>query len=102
MAVSLITNFSCNKHIFKKKKKLIFFKFSHWGKMTGDLSVKLGNGKKLEAPATNEVVESVGVTVAKVNEKFEIEEVRKKCDTVQKEWSKRFPLRASMPEPKSC
>jgi hypothetical protein len=44
--------------------------------MTGDLSVKLGNGKKLEAPASNEVVESVGVTVAKVNDKFEIEEVR--------------------------
>jgi len=45
--------------------------------MTGDLSVKLGNGKKLEAAASNEVVESIGVTVAKVNEKFEIEEVRK-------------------------
>lgn len=44
--------------------------------MTGDLSLKLGNGKKLEAPASNEVVESVGVTVAKVNEKFEIEEVK--------------------------
>lgn len=44
--------------------------------MTGDLSVKLGNGKKLEAPASNEVVESIGVTVAKVNDKFEIEEVK--------------------------
>jgi hypothetical protein len=43
--------------------------------MTGDLSVKIGNGKKLEAPASNEVVEAVGVTVAKVNDKFEIEEV---------------------------
>jgi CRISPR/Cas system Type II protein with McrA/HNH and RuvC-like nuclease domain len=43
--------------------------------MTGDLSVKLGNGKKLEAPASNEVVESIGVTVAKVNDKFQIEEV---------------------------
>ncbi|CAM0139003.1 hypothetical protein VKS41_003694 [Umbelopsis sp. WA50703] len=53
----------------------VAFKWRHWGKMTGDLSVKLGYGKKLEAPATNEVVESVGVTVAKVNEKFEIEEL---------------------------
>jgi hypothetical protein len=43
--------------------------------MTGDLSVKLGNGKKLEAAASNEVCESFGVTVAKVNDKFEIEEV---------------------------
>jgi len=46
--------------------------------MTGDLSVKLGNGKKLEAAASNEVCESVGVTVAKVNDKFEIEEVSKR------------------------
>jgi hypothetical protein len=44
--------------------------------MTGNLSVKVGNGKKLEAPASNELVETFGVTVAKVNDKFEIEEVR--------------------------
>lgn len=43
--------------------------------MVGDLSVNLGNGEKLEAAATNEVVETFGVTVAKVNEKFEIESV---------------------------
>jgi hypothetical protein len=43
--------------------------------MTGDLSVKLGEGKKLEAYATNEIVESFGVTVAKVNDKFQIEEL---------------------------
>jgi hypothetical protein len=48
--------------------------------MTGDLSVKLGNGKKLEAAASNEICESVGVTVAKVNDKFEIEQVST-CDT---------------------
>lgn len=44
--------------------------------MTGNLSVKIGDGKKLEAPASNEVVETFGVTVAKVNDKFEIEEVK--------------------------
>lgn len=48
---------------------------SHWGTMVGDLSVNLGNGEKLEAAATNEVVETFGVTVAKINEKFEIESV---------------------------
>ncbi|KAI8577208.1 hypothetical protein K450DRAFT_191624 [Umbelopsis ramanniana AG] len=53
----------------------VAFKWRHWGKMTGDLSVKLGNGKKLEAAASNEVCESFGVTVAKVNDKFEIEEL---------------------------
>lgn len=41
----------------------------------GDLSVKTGNGTKLEAHATNEVIEVFGVTVAKVNDKFEIEEL---------------------------
>ncbi|KAL4214542.1 hypothetical protein CU097_003970 [Rhizopus azygosporus] len=54
---------------------VVTFKWRHWGTMTGDLSVKIGNGKKLEAPASNEVVEAVGVTVAKVNDKFEIEEL---------------------------
>jgi hypothetical protein len=44
--------------------------------MVGDLSVNLGDGKKLEAPATNEVVESYGITVAHVNEKFQVEKVR--------------------------
>jgi hypothetical protein len=43
--------------------------------MTGDLSVNIGNGKKLEAPASNEVVEAIGITVATVNDKFQIEEV---------------------------
>jgi hypothetical protein len=45
--------------------------------MTGDLSVNIGNGKKLEAPASNEVVEAIGITVATVNEKFQIEEVNR-------------------------
>lgn len=43
--------------------------------MTGDLSVKVGVDQKLEAHATNEVVKIYGVTVAKVNEKFEIEQL---------------------------
>lgn len=47
----------------------------HWGLMTGDLSVNLGNGEKLEAKASNEVVDTVGVTVAKVNDKFQIEDL---------------------------
>ncbi|KAG0044779.1 hypothetical protein BGZ83_009957 [Gryganskiella cystojenkinii] len=54
---------------------VVTFKWRHWGKMTGDLSVKLGNGKKLEAYATNEYVESIGVTIVKVNDKFEMEEL---------------------------
>ncbi|KAI9006260.1 hypothetical protein CLU79DRAFT_712802 [Phycomyces nitens] len=53
----------------------VAFKWRHWGLMTGDLSVKLGNGKKLEAPASNEVVQTFGVTIAKVNDKFEIEQL---------------------------
>ncbi|KAI9489777.1 hypothetical protein BDB00DRAFT_841366 [Zychaea mexicana] len=53
----------------------VAFKWRHWGTMTGDLKVNLGNGQKLEAEATNEVVETFGVTVAKVNEKFEIEDL---------------------------
>ncbi|KAL0092586.1 hypothetical protein J3Q64DRAFT_1222622 [Phycomyces blakesleeanus] len=53
----------------------VAFKWRHWGTMTGDLSVKLGNGKKLEAPASNEVVQTFGITVAKVNDKFEIEQL---------------------------
>jgi hypothetical protein len=44
--------------------------------MVGDLSVNLGDGKKLEAPATNEVVESYGITVAHLNDKFQVEKVR--------------------------
>ncbi|KAG1472773.1 hypothetical protein G6F56_001335 [Rhizopus delemar] len=54
---------------------VVAFKWRHWGTMTGNLSVKIGDGKKLEAPASNEVVETFGVTVAKVNDKFEIEEL---------------------------
>lgn len=52
---------------------VVAFKWRHWGTMSGDLSVKVGEGKKLEAHATNEVIEVFGVTVAKVNDKFEIE-----------------------------
>ncbi|KAG2221720.1 hypothetical protein INT45_007126 [Circinella minor] len=53
----------------------VAFKWRHWGTMVGDLKVNLGNGEKLEAEATNEVVDTFGVTVAKVNEKFEIEQL---------------------------
>jgi hypothetical protein len=55
---------------------VVAFKWAHWGTMTGDLSDKLGENKKLEAHATNEVVMVYGVTVAKVNEKFQIEELQ--------------------------
>lgn len=53
----------------------VAFKWAHWGTMTGDLSVKVGGDKKIEAHATNEVIKIYGVTVAKVNEKFEIEQL---------------------------
>ncbi|CDH51365.1 hypothetical protein RO3G_04534 [Lichtheimia corymbifera JMRC:FSU:9682] len=61
----------------------VAFKWRHWGTMVGDLSVNLGNGEKLEAAATNEVVETFGVTVAKVNEKFEIESLETFYDPSQ-------------------
>ncbi|KAI8880562.1 hypothetical protein K501DRAFT_224545 [Backusella circina FSU 941] len=61
--------------VYSPGPPVIAFKWRHWGRMTGDLSVKLGDGKKLEAYATNEIVESFGVTVAKVNDKFQIEEL---------------------------
>lgn len=54
---------------------VVAFKWRHWGLHSGDLSVKVGDGKKLEAHATNEVIEVFGVSVAKVNEKFEIEDL---------------------------
>ncbi|ORY06838.1 hypothetical protein K493DRAFT_273946 [Basidiobolus meristosporus CBS 931.73] len=54
---------------------VVAFKWRHWGLMTGNLSVNVGDGKKLEAPASNEVVESIGITVARVNEKFQIEQL---------------------------
>ncbi|CDS11191.1 hypothetical protein LRAMOSA03454 [Lichtheimia ramosa] len=61
----------------------VSFKWRHWGTMVGDLSVNLGNGEKLEAAATNEVVETFGVTVAKINEKFEIESLETFYDPSQ-------------------
>ncbi|CAO3647422.1 unnamed protein product [Cunninghamella echinulata] len=54
---------------------IVAFKWRHWGLMTGDLSVNLGNGKKLQAPASNEVVQSFGVTIAHVNKGFQIEKL---------------------------
>ncbi|KAI9319410.1 hypothetical protein BX666DRAFT_2018445 [Dichotomocladium elegans] len=62
---------------------VVAFKWRHWGTMVGDLSVKLGNGEKLEAHATNEVVETFGVTVAKVNDKFQIEDLETFYDPAQ-------------------
>ncbi|ORZ13967.1 hypothetical protein BCR42DRAFT_483146 [Absidia repens] len=83
------TNFSDSHKLFKRALKtfswevlevysgppVVAFKWRHWGLMVGDLSVNLGNGKKLEAPASNEVVESFGVTVAHVNDKFQVEKL---------------------------
>jgi hypothetical protein len=63
-------------NFFELSDELFFFFISHWGTMVGDLSVNLGDGKKLEAPATNEVVESYGITVAHLNDKFQVEKVR--------------------------
>ncbi|KAI8988585.1 hypothetical protein BDF20DRAFT_833421 [Mycotypha africana] len=54
---------------------VVAFKWAHWGTMSGNLSVKVGDDKKLEAPATNETVKVCGVTVAHVNDKFQIEQL---------------------------
>ncbi|KAF7725834.1 hypothetical protein EC973_009258 [Apophysomyces ossiformis] len=54
---------------------VVAFKWRHWGLMVGDLSVKIPGGYKLEGKATNETISTYGVTVAKINDKYEIEEL---------------------------
>ncbi|CAG8581010.1 16184_t:CDS:2 [Dentiscutata erythropus] len=50
----------------------VSFKWRHWGKMTGTLKCPIRNGKTLVAEPTNEVVEIFGVTVATINDKYQI------------------------------
>lgn len=47
----------------------------HWGLNNGDVTLETHSGKKYEAKASNRVLEVFGVSVAKVNEKFQIEEL---------------------------
>ncbi|KAG0163483.1 hypothetical protein DFQ28_011612 [Apophysomyces sp. BC1034] len=54
---------------------VVTFKWRHWGLMVGDLSVKLPGGEKLEGKATNETISTYGITVARINDKYEIEEL---------------------------
>ncbi|ORX47779.1 hypothetical protein DM01DRAFT_1310219 [Hesseltinella vesiculosa] len=61
----------------------VAFKWRHWGLMNGDLSYNMGNGEKMEAAATNEDVETYGITTAVVNDKFEIQELETYYDPSQ-------------------
>ncbi|KAI8068603.1 hypothetical protein BC940DRAFT_298601 [Gongronella butleri] len=61
----------------------VVFKWRHWGLMNGDMNVTLGNGQKLQAAATNEVVATYGVTTAVVDDKFRVEELETFYDPSQ-------------------
>ncbi|CAG8507790.1 6849_t:CDS:2 [Ambispora leptoticha] len=50
----------------------VSFKWRHWGTMSGKLRCPMRNGSELIAEPTNEIVELFGVTVATINEKFQI------------------------------
>jgi hypothetical protein len=54
---------------------VVAFKWRHWGENSGDFTIKTSNGTKIESKASNELVEVFGMTVAKVNDKFEIEDL---------------------------
>ncbi|KAG0066379.1 hypothetical protein BGZ90_001428 [Linnemannia elongata] len=49
---------------------VVAFKWRHWGKFTGKLRCPVSDTEKL---VTNETVEIFGVTIAHVNDKFQIE-----------------------------
>lgn len=53
----------------------VTFKFRHWGLNNGDFSIETKTGTKIESKASNELVEVFGMAVAKVNDKFEIEDL---------------------------
>ncbi|KAF9322753.1 hypothetical protein BGZ91_004071 [Linnemannia elongata] len=52
---------------------VVAFKWRHWGKFTGKLRCPVSDTEKLVADPTNETVEIFGVTIAHVNDKFQIE-----------------------------
>ncbi|KAG0259259.1 hypothetical protein BGZ95_004734 [Linnemannia exigua] len=52
---------------------VVAFKWRHWGKFSGKLRCPVSDTEKLVADPTNETVEIFGVTIAHVNDKFQIE-----------------------------
>jgi hypothetical protein len=54
---------------------VVTFKWRHWGLNNGNISIETNDGTKIESKASNEVMEVFGMSIAKVNEKFEIEEL---------------------------
>lgn len=64
--------------IFLKRSFFVQFKFNyfrHWGLNSGDVSLETKSGTKYQSTATNKVLEVYGVAVAKVNDKFQIEDL---------------------------
>jgi hypothetical protein len=53
----------------------VAFKWRHWGKNDGDVSIETSSGAKYEAKASHKVIEVFGVSIAKVNDHFQIEEL---------------------------
>ena len=58
----------------------VAIKWRHWGKMTGKFSCIARNGEKLETDPTGETVETFGITIAKVDDKFRILELENYWD----------------------
>ena len=52
---------------------VVAFKWRHWGKFSGKLRCPISDTEKIVAEPTNKVVEIFGVTIAHVNDKFQIE-----------------------------
>ncbi|KAH9484832.1 Pathogen-related protein [Psilocybe cubensis] len=50
----------------------VSIKWRHWGTMTGNYRAKLSSGRTVIAKANHKLIEVFGVTMAEVNEKFEI------------------------------
>lgn len=53
----------------------VVFKFRHWGYMTGELKCPIRSGETLQLSPHSGKVEIFGVTIMKVNEKFQILEM---------------------------
>ncbi|KAL7043624.1 hypothetical protein ACKWTF_001598 [Chironomus riparius] len=54
---------------------VVAFKWRHWGLNNGDVTLETKSGTKYESVASNKVLELYGVSVAKVNDKFQIEDL---------------------------
>lgn len=53
----------------------VAFKWRHWGLNSGDFTIQTNAGTTFKSKASNEVVEVYGMTLATVNDKFEIEDL---------------------------